>query len=102
MKTAEEVRALTGWIAQFEAKFDGSVEDEFAQGFVQAHQDLAMENKRFDVFDIESIGRWSRAYAIGYEAGKSSANKTFASLQSKKGFPSDKGFSATAVYGRAR
>lgn len=104
VKTAQEITALTGWIAEASSllAFDGSHDDEVLQGVIQAHQDLAFENRRPDVFARELIGRWSPSYAKGYDEGRRMANSTFASLQQRKGFPDNKGFSVLGSYGAAR
>lgn len=105
MKTEEEIVALTSWIDDVKSllTFDASDDDETLQGVIQAHQDLAFENRVPDVFALELIGRWSPAYAEGYRAGRRLATKTFSLLQKRKGFPGDPDrFVATAHYGSAR
>lgn len=105
MKTATEIDTLTSWIADVKSllTFDRSDEDEALQGIIQAHQDLAFENHRPDVFQLELIGRWSPAYAEGYRQGRIMANKVFSALQTRRrGFPDVQKFNATEHYGSAR
>lgn len=100
MKTAQEREALTGFTRRFVATFDRTELDEFRQGYSQAQQDFAFENRAPDVFALESIGRWSPDYARGYRAGRAFAHKIFSLLQARKGFPGEKGFSAVEHYGK--
>ena len=99
MKTAQETAHIMEGLTHIIPKYNGTPRDEYRVGLRQALQDFVFENKMLDRFALAT--HHSSHFAEGYTDGKAIACARYAELQTRKGFPGDKGFNATAHYGRA-
>lgn len=108
MVTSQEFRSLTSWIANVELKFDGSDDDEFLWGYVQAHQDMAnsLVPRKRDKFAVMEMRNQSYWRGVGYEAGVQAARAKLQEIKVAEGnhgrFPRCGGFNCMENFGRHR